>query len=49
MTGLNVLEVNVHVQGVSTTQMDDKKEDVKEEKAENAENLEEKKKSKKNN
>ena len=49
MTGLNVLEVNVHVQGVSTTQMDDKKEDVKEEKVENAENLEEKKKSKKNN
>ena len=49
MTGLNVLEVNVHVQGVSTTQMDDKKEDVKEVKVENAENLEEKKKSKKNN
>ena len=49
MTGLNVLEVNVHVQGVSTTQMDDKEDDVKEEKVENAENLEEKKKSKKNN
>ena len=27
MTGLSVLEVNVHVQGVSTVQLEDKKQD----------------------
>lgn len=31
MTGLSVLEVNVHVQGVSTTQLEEIKEDPKEE------------------
>lgn len=31
MTGLSVLEVNVHVQGVSTTQLEEIKEDKKEE------------------
>ena len=40
MTGLSVLEVNVHVQGVSTVQVDDKKQeeqntDIKEEVKEN--------------
>lgn len=46
MTGLNVLEVNVHVQGVSTVQLEDKKEnnEVKDDKKDDETKKETKKK-----
>ena len=47
MTGLNVLEVNVHVQGVSTVQKEEKKDEEISKKEENKEEKENKKETKK--